>query len=118
MEIEVTFADPYDQLLAEKGPAGLFTFTHDGELQFDLFRTRDWRRRFAKCDQMAIVWNHCVCRDVATGWPIYVLITCDELVCSDERTVTVSFETLEAALEYVAVVKRNLYESKKFGETN
>ena len=113
----MTFADPYDQLLAEQGPAGLFTFTHDGELQFDLFRTRDWRRRFAKSDCMLTVWNHCVCTDVATGWPIYVLITGNELVCSDERTVTVSFETLEAALEYVAVAKNNLYRSKMVGVT-
>lgn len=105
------FADPYDQLLAEHGPGGLFTFTHDGELQFDLFRTRDWRRRFATSDRMVVAWNHCVCTDVATGWPIYVLITCNELVCSDDRTVTVSFETLEAALEYVVVVKSNLYRS-------
>jgi len=111
----MTFADPYDQQLAEQGPAGLFTFTHDGELQFDLFRTRDWRRRFAKYARMSVVWNHCVCTDVATGWPMYVLITGNELVCSDERTVTVSFETLEAALEYVAVLKKDLYQSKGFG---
>ena len=44
METEVKFADPFDYELATSGPAGLFTFTHDGELQFDLFRTRDWRR--------------------------------------------------------------------------
>ena len=40
------FADPYDCKLAQSGPVGLFTLTHEGELQFDLFRTRDWRRRF------------------------------------------------------------------------
>ena len=105
----MNFADPYDQLLAEQGPAGLFTFTHEGELQFDLFRTRDWRRRFCSGDPIAVSWNHCVCTDVETGWSMYVLITGDELVCSDERTVTVSFETLEAALEYISAVKTDLF---------
>ena len=110
METEVKFADPFDYELATSGPAGLFTFTHEGELQFDLFRTRDWRRRFLKEKSLREVsWNHCVCIDSETKWPIYVLMTADTLVCSDSRTQTTAFETMELALKYVKEQKSTLY---------
>ena len=104
------FADPFDRVLAISGPAGLFTLTHDGEIQFDLFRTRDWRRRFCKVeDRGEISWNHCVCIDSETKWPIYVLMTADVLVCSDDRTQTTAFVTMDLALQYVEKVKAVLY---------
>ena len=114
LEIEMKFADPFDHALALSGPPGLFTLTHEGEIQFDLFRTRDWNRRFPKTDSvMGVSRNHCVCIDSETKWPIYVLITGNELVCSDERTVTTAFETMGEALRYVADQKMSIYESSR-----
>ena len=107
---EVNFADAFDRILAISGPSGLFTLTHDGCMQFDLFRTRDWRRRFCKVDDASeISWNHCVCIDSETKWPLYVLMTADVLVCSDERTLTRVFDTMGLALQYVAEQKAALY---------
>ena len=114
LEIDMKFADPFDHSLALSGPTGLFTLTHEGEVQFDLFRTRDWKRRFSKTDGvMRVSWNHCVCIDSETKWPMYVLITGTELVCSDERTLTTVFETMEEALRYVAEQKTFIYESSQ-----
>ena len=104
------FADPFDRILAVSGPSGLFTLTHEGEIQFDLFRTRDWRRRFLKPNDTAdISWNHCVCVDTETKWPIYVLITSDDLVGSDDRTLTTVFETMHLALQDIAEKKSIVY---------
>ena len=91
VENSLIFADPFDHDLAVSGPPGLFTLSHEGEVQFDLFRTRDWRRRFGT-NQSApeVTWNHCVCIDSETKWPIYVLITATELVCSDEKSTFVT----------------------------
>ena len=106
------FADPYDFDLAQTGPAGLFTLTHEGELQFDLFRTRDWRRRFLMNDvTLEMSWNHCVCIDTQTQWPMYVLMTANELVCSDQHTTTKSFDTAEHALLHLEELKSILYKS-------
>ena len=100
----------FDRELATSGPAGLFTFTHEQELQFDLFRTRDWRRRFLKEEEVVEVsWNHCVCIDSETNWPIYVLMTADVLVRSDSHTQTTVFETMQMALAYVQEQKSFLY---------
>ena len=110
------FADPYDRQLATAGPAGLFTLTHDGDLQFDLFRTRDWRRRFlVSTDVIKMSWNHCVCVDTATQWPMYVLITSNELVCSDAHTITKVFDTVEDAQLHIKELKSTMYKSS--GET-
>ena len=118
MKANMKFADPFDQALALSGPAGLFTLKHEGEIQFDLFRTRDWNRRFSKTDGVkGVSWNHCVCIDSATKWPIYVLITGADLVRSDERTLTTVFETMEEALSYVAEQKKSIYESSRKTET-
>ena len=105
------FADPYDCRLAKTGPAGLFTLTHE-EIQFDLFRTRDWRRRFVTPDvPLEMSWNHCVCIDTQTQWPMYVLITASELVRSDQITITKAFETVEGALLHIEELKSILYQS-------
>ena len=118
MRTEVKFADPFDHALATAGPVGLFTFTHEGELQFDLFRTRDWRRRFLqKEDVCEVSWNHCVCIDSETKWPIYVLMTSDLLVCSDSKTQTTVFETIELARQYVKEQKSLLYSLPRKTET-
>ena len=106
------FADSFDRRLADLGPAGLFTLTHEGELQFDLFRTRDWRRRFLTTGvTLENSWNHCVCIDTETKWPMYVLMTAKELVCSDQHTVTKVFDTIDQAMSYIQYSKSLLYDS-------
>ena len=106
------FADPFDLDLAQNGPPGLFTLSHDGELQFDLFRTRNWRRRFLTSEKaLTASWNHCVCIDTQTHWPMYVLITARELVCSDTLTITKVFDSAEDALTHIKKLKTTLYES-------
>ena len=118
MEQKIKFADPFDCELASNGPAGLFTMNHEGELQFDLFRTRDWRRRFVTTKTPLITsWNHCVCVDTETQWPMYVLITASELVCSDNHTSVQKYDTFEQALSYIDELKASLYKSKLSGET-
>ena len=106
------FADPFDRVLAVSGPSGLFTLTHEGEIQFDLFRTRDWRRRFLKPGHTSdadVSWNHCVCIDTETKWPMYVLITSTDLVGSDDRTLTRVFETMDLALQDIEEKKDIVY---------
>jgi|GEM_PF-3081559 len=107
----VKFADPFDETLAKMGPPALFTQTHEGVLQFDLFRTREWRRRFFSADEIEVSLSfcHCVCIDTATRWPLYVLLTSTALVASDERTKTTRYSSMEEALLKVAELKRALY---------
>jgi len=109
----VKFADPFDEKLARIGPSALFTQTHEGLLQFDLFRTREWRRRF--CTEDDVVTNtsfcHCVCIDRTTQWPLYVLLTSKALVASDDRTKTTQYSSMKEALLKVAELKRALFTS-------
>ena len=107
----VEFADPFDEQLARIGPPALYTQTHEGVLQFDLFRTREWRRRFLNTDETEVASSfcHCVCIDKATQWPLYVLFTSTVLVASDDRTKTTQYSSMEEALLKVSVLKRALY---------
>lgn len=113
--MEVKFADPLDELLARSGPSALFTMTHDQELQFDLFRTRDWRRRFEGVSgdhgQTDNIFHHCVCIDQHTQWPMYVLITTHDcnLVQSDNHTNTRRCETFAEAQALLNSLKAALF---------
>ncbi len=117
--MEIKFADPLDEILAKSGPSALFTMTHEQELQFDLFRTRDWRRRFEAISSGNTgkhnTYHHCVCVDQQTQWPMYVLITtndCD-LVQSDAHTSTQRCETFVEAQALIYQLKEDL-----FGQTS
>ena len=103
------FTDDFDKRLAEVGPPGLFTLTHECELQFDLFRTRDWLRRFPVTNN-SVEWNHCVCVDVATQWPMYALMTSTEMVHSDSQTITHRFSSFSEALSFIDSLKGSLYQ--------
>ncbi len=106
--MEFTFTDDFDAQLAETGPPGLFTMNHDGELQFDLFRTRDWRRRFWSEEDKGsntLEFCHCVCIDATTQWPMYVLITSAQLVQSDERTTTERLKDYASAQRRLSELK-------------
>ena len=104
------FADEFDCHLAHNGPAGLFTMTHEGELQFDLFRTRDWIRRFqSSMNESNIEWSHCVMIDSATKWPMYCLITSSELVGSDDRTTTHVFDSYDQAQKALLSFKERYF---------
>ena len=102
------FADEFDQRLAENGPPSLFTLTHERELQFDLFRTRDWLRRFPVISN-ELSWSHCVCVDVVTEWPLYTLMTSSEMVQSDTQTITHLFSTFQEALSYIDTLRSSIY---------
>ena len=109
----IVFTDVFDQQMATEGPPGLFTLTHEGELQFDLFRTRDWKRRFHKGDNNSTIdWNHCVMIDIATGWPMYCLVTGLGLVGSDERTTTIRYETFGAAQSGLLELREQFFQAQ------
>ena len=107
----IKFTDPFDAKLAKMGPPALFTQTHEGDLQLDLFRTRDWRRRFLSEDEQEVETSfcHCVCIDTATQWPLYVLVTSESMVASDDRTKTIQCASMDDALSKVSQLKSVLY---------
>lgn len=111
--MSIKFADPFDERQARIGPAALFTQTHEGLLQLDLFRSREWRRRFLPEGDVEpdTSFCHCVCIDQTTQWPLYVLLTSKALVASDDRTKTTQCSSMEEALLKVAELKRTLYTS-------
>ena len=94
------FIDPFDLALAEEGVPSLFTLNHEGVLQLDLIRTRDFRRQ--NVGPYIKGWVHCVLVDKATGWPQYALATSPELVLRHERADIVPCSSYEKALEEVA----------------
>lgn len=110
----IVFTDSFDEIIATHGPMGLFTLTHEGEVQFDLYRTRDWKRRFLS-DQgdVFIDWCHCVMVDRATGWPMYCLITSPVLVGSDDRTKTIQFDDFRAAQVGLARLKEEYFQDSQ-----
>ena len=102
------FIDPFDQALAETGIPGIFTFNHEMVLQFDLIRTRDFRRQNPGPYQRT--WVHCVLVDRETSWPQYVLATAPELVRIHERAEIFIYETSAEALLAVERKKKRLYQ--------
>lgn len=107
----VVFTDDFDEMMASQGPVGLFTLTHEGELQFDLFRTRDWKRRFhSNMSESIIQWCHCVMVDSATGWPMYCLLNSPDLVGSDERTTTTVYSDFHSAQIGLASKKEDFFQ--------
>ena len=107
---DIVFTDEFDEMMALQGPVGLFTLTHEGELQFDLFRTRDWKRRFlSDISECTIQWCHCVMVDGATGWPMYCLLTSSDLVGSDERTTTIVYSDFRSAQMGLMTLKEEFF---------
>jgi hypothetical protein len=103
------YTDPFDEEMANLGPAAIFTLTHEMELQVDVFRTRELRRQntppftFEQC--------HCVLIDHKTKWPQYVLITSAALCVNHERATIVRFNSFEEAIEAMDSMKSEYYVS-------
>ena len=102
------FIDPFDQTLAQAGIPAIFTLNHEGVLQFDLVRTRDFCRQ--NPGPYTSVWMHSVMVDRATGWPQYVLATSPELILEHERAAIHLFDSYHTAIEEVLRKKQSLYE--------
>lgn len=107
------FADNVDKMLAHTALGVVFTKNHEGYLQFDLSRTRDWRRRKQQEDAVfTLMHQHCVCIDIATGWPMYVLFTARELCVGDAQTNVIICASYEDALQRLEQEKQLYFESK------
>ena len=96
----VNFCSELDKLIARNGPAGLFKINSDGELAFDLMRSRRLRADnegpFPPCD------IHCVLIDQQTNWPQYALITSAALTIEIANTIVKKFPTMNDALEAIS----------------
>ncbi len=101
------FTDPFDQALAEHGPAALFTLTHQGELQIDVMRTRELRRQ--NSPPFPIEKCHCLVIDSATKWPQYALITSSKMCSNFERGVIQICSSYDDAIKKVSEAKAEFY---------
>jgi len=101
------FTDPFDEELANTGPASLFTLSHDGELQIDVMRTRELRRQHQ--GPFPKEHCHCVLIDQATQWPQYALLTSPGLCAPHERGSIVRYASYEEALRVVEECKQEYY---------
>lgn len=89
------FCDPYDQALAEQGPAGVFLFDAEGLLRFDAEWTRDaWVRQ---PPPHGCCWRWVLLRDHDTGHVQLVLSTSQDLLREHPRMDVKVFTSLDAA---------------------
>ena len=105
----MVFTDPFDEELATSGPAAVFTLTHEGELQLNLFRSRELRRQNHPPFPLSLC--HCVLVDQATRWPQYALITSPALCVRHERAIITKCASYEEALQMVDDVKQKYYQT-------
>ena len=108
------FSDVFDRVLAQNGPAAIFTFSHEGELRADILRTRNFWQRCADAPT-TIEWCHCVLIDKATGWPQYALLTSPALCIEHETTVVQRLQSFEAAMAQVDVEKQKVFQRHSSG---
>ena len=73
----IPFRDTFDQVLARRGPAAVFTRNFEGELSIDPVRTRAAWQLLEGEPVYGVC--HCLFRDQATGFVQYVLVTSPEL---------------------------------------
>ena len=81
--VTVVFCSELDEHIAKNGPAGLFKLNADGELAFDLMRSR--RLRADNEGPYPPKPIHCVLIDRQTKWPQYVLITSEALTKKNRK---------------------------------
>ena len=104
------FCSELDQLIAEQGPAGLFKLNSDGELIFDLMRSR--RLREDNVGPYPIQRLHCVLIDNPTKWPQYVLLTSLALTHQVGDSTLEIHHTMSDALSSVNKHKENCYSDR------
>jgi hypothetical protein len=91
------FCDPFDEALAERGPAGVFLFDQEGLLRFDPEWTRDaWVR---SPGPHTLCWRWVLLRDHDTGFVQLVLSTARDLLVDHPRMDLRVFTDLEEARE-------------------
>jgi hypothetical protein len=91
---------PFDQAMAESGPAAVFTLDHGGRLGIDEARTRETWCRLAGPDGREAC--HCLFRDRATGFVQYVLVTAVNFYEAHPRADTVRYSSAEEAMSALA----------------
>ena len=98
----ITWRSPFDEVLAEDGPAAVFTLDHKGRLGVDEARTRESWTRISSVGEFAHC--HCLFEDLATGWHQYVLVTSPELCRDHPRARVHQFPSAEAALDALSAM--------------
>ena len=105
--MKIGWNSPFDKFMAEEGPAAIFTLDHDGNLNMDVVRSRD----FWQINQPPFPRGdcHCLLRDRQTGWPQYALITSPQLCVTHPRADIEIFADQDSALLAVAEAKQELF---------
>ena len=108
VKIQHGFVDAFDEELAKKGPAAVFTVDHEGYLRVDVMRTRDfWNHHHPP---FFLEDCHCVLRDRSTGWPQYALITSPELCQQHSRADIVRYPDQSSALVALEMLKKEVFD--------
>ena len=100
-----------DAAIGASGIAALFVLNHDGLLQLDLMRSRDFRRYNPGPWLSGL--THAMLVDHGTGWPQYVLFTSPGLAQSHPRLDIHLFDDEYSALAAVEEEKERVYERSK-----
>ena len=102
----MSFCDVFDQNMAQSGVPGVFVLDVDGELRFDLGRTRDfWQHRGLGSGGSVVLGVstleacHCLLRDKANGWTQYVLLTSPLLLGDLPRAELIRFASRQEAMD-------------------
>jgi hypothetical protein len=91
----VQFCSPFDQALAEHGPAAVFLLDPEGLLRFDPTWTRDAWGRAPGPHAHGHTWL--LCRDRASGFRFVVLVTSPTLIPEHPRLEVAPFADRAAA---------------------
>ena len=101
------FVDTFDQKMAEEGPPAVFTLNHEGELELDVVRSRDFCRQNPGPYKKG--WVHCVLIDKSTGWAQYALLSSPDISINHERASIIKFETFEQSIQHAKEKREELY---------
>lgn len=89
------FNSPFDQQLAERGPACIFLPDREGMLRFDAEWSRDAWGRYPGPHVRAFTWT--LLRDRDTGFVMIALVTSPTLLPDHPRMEVRAFESVEEA---------------------
>ena len=97
---QADFGSEFDRHLAHGGCPAVFTCDADGELRLADDRSRESHARATP--PLRPGWVHCLYRDRATGYVLYVLVTSPDLCSDHPRADIARFATQAAALDRLA----------------
>ena len=109
--MKLDFMNDLDAVISECGVAVLFVLNHDGLLQLDLMRSRDFRRYNPGPWSSSL--THTMLVDHGTGWPQYALFTSCGLAQFHPRLDIHLFDAEYSALAAVEEEKKMVYERSK-----